>query len=200
MNLDVSGIASVQNVELRNMHFDIQETHLDRHHMSAAPKTVTLAADATVVLRYRLANNVAVNNTVVEKKYFGESVSGGIEPHRISVAGGAKTLYINNVSVPSGYSEAILRLTVSLYPDEDDKVGGHLSLDSITVNGTAIEAPIDWKGPKANRAERFFGVLDIPVPVELLQSTNTIAVDFRHNGELTVANLIVSEFTSEPNR
>jgi len=203
VNLNVAGInqQQVQNVEMRHMHFDAQSvTRLDRHHMNQPPRNLTLAGDATVVLRYTLSRNIAVNQHVNEVKYYGNSVSGGNEPHRINVAGGAKRVSINNVRVPSGYSEATLRLTVALFPGEDDIENGLLTIDSLTVNGVRVDTPIDWRGPKANSANRHFNTFEIPVPVSALASNNVINVDFRHHGEMTVANLVVKEFSTRPAR
>lgn len=203
VNLNVAGLAgSLQNVEMRSMHFSNseQETHLDRQHMKQVPKSLTLEADATVVLRYTMASSIAVNKNMVEKKYFGNSLSGGNLPHRISVNGGAKTVNVNNVSVPSGYAEAKLMLTVALFPGPDDVAGGVLSIDSLKVNGVAVTPPIDWRGPKINANEKYFNTLEIPVPVSALQANNVIEVDFHHNGELVVGNLIVKTFDATPAR
>ncbi|MCX2784533.1 carbohydrate-binding protein [Microbulbifer thermotolerans] len=203
IDLTVAGLnnAQLQNVELRNMHFDNNfDTQLERHHMKQMPTKVTLAADATLVLRYTLNSTIAINQSVDEKKYFGNSVSGGSVPHRISVAGGAKNLQVNNVSVPSGYAESQLRLTVALYPSQDDTPDSLLQIDTLTINGHTIETPIDWRGRKENSVERYFNTLEIPVPVDVLQKNNTISVDFRHNGELTVANLVIKEYTTTPVR
>ncbi|XPF95207.1 carbohydrate-binding protein [Colwellia sp. RE-S-Sl-9] len=203
INLSVAGVgnANINNVEMRQMYFvNEQETILDRRHMKTAPNTLTLSPDATVVLRYSLKSNININQVAQEVKYFGESVSGGSVPHRISITGGEKTLNINNVSIPSGSAEATLRLTVSLFPDADDKPGGFLTIDSLKVNGTSVDTPIDWRGPAENRNERYFATLEIPVPISVLQTNNKIDVNFHHNGELTVANLTVLGFSSQPNR
>ncbi|WP_341938301.1 hypothetical protein [Marinimicrobium sp. C2-29] len=203
IDLNVAGLGgnSVNNVELRQMYYPNDDSVLlDRRHMSQSPSTVTLEADGTVVLRYSSSANIAINHEVQEHKYLGESVSGGSEPHRISVNGGAVELNINDVQVPSGAAEAMLRLTVALFPAEDDIENGNLTLDSLTINGTEVEPPIDWRGPKKNNASRYFATLEIPVPVSVLQSNNQILADFRHNGELTVSNLTVWDFSTQPQR
>ncbi|WP_027330212.1 carbohydrate-binding protein [Marinimicrobium agarilyticum] len=203
VDLNVSGLGgnSLSNVELRQLYYPGDDSVLlDRRHMNQAPSTVTLEGNGTVVLRYSTNANIAVNEQVQEHKYFGDSVSGGSEPHRVSVAGGAVELNVDGVQVPSGAAEAMLRLTVALYPGEDDVEGGNLTLDSLTINGTAVETPIDWRGPKENSAERYFATLEIPVPVSVLQSNNQILADFHHNGELTVSNLTVWDFSTQPQR
>jgi agarase len=203
VNLNLHGLSlgNVSKVEMRDMHFDANhKTQLDRRFIDEAPSTVTLAPDGTIVLRYTMNNNVVVNEQVQEKKYFGNSVSGGSVPHRVSIAGGAVPVSIDNVQVPSGPAEAMLRLTVAMYMSEDDVPNGNLTINTLTINGVEVDTPIDWRGPADYQADRYFATLEIPVPVEVLQSNNDIQVDFRHNGELTVANLVVWDFTTSPGR
>ncbi len=174
-----------------------QDITLSNNTSNTAPSSVKLASDATMILKYEFANSVLINETSVETKYYGESVNGGAEPHRIEIANGDNTFQINGVDVPTN-GEAMLKITGALFDDDDDKAG-FLSIDKLTVNGTEVETPLDWRGTRQNRG-KYFGTLEIPVPVSALKSENTFNVDFRHVGEITVANLVVWDFSKAPGR
>ncbi len=188
----------VENVSIKHLFLQgEQDITLSNNTSNTAPTSVQLGADATMILKYEFADSVLINETSVETKYYGESVSGGTEPHRIEIANGDNTFQVNDVNVPTN-GEAILKITGALFDDEDDKVG-FLSIDKLTVNGVEVDTPLDWRGTRQNRA-KYFGTLEIPVPVSALKSDNTFKVDFRHVGEITVANLIVWDFSKAPGR
>ncbi|WNJ19053.1 Ig-like domain-containing protein [Pontibacter sp. G13] len=189
---------SIQNVKSRHMYLQgTDNIMLDETNLGSAPSSVLLQGDGTMILVYEFGGNITIDETSNEKKYFGESVSGGSVPHRINIAGGANTFNINGVSVPSN-AEVMLKITGALFNDDDDKVG-HLSIDELKVNGTVVPTPLDWRGTNQNRS-RYFGTLEIPIPANLIQTNNTIEVDFHHVGEVTVANLVVWEFSQAPGR
>ena len=48
----------------------------------------------------------------------------------------------------------------------------------VAFNGTAIPVPENWRGDGQDHRDRYFGVLEIPVPYELLQEDNLVSVTF----------------------
>ncbi|SHK69896.1 Por secretion system C-terminal sorting domain-containing protein [Reichenbachiella agariperforans] len=199
INLNMFGNRpTLQNVNTKHLYLQGTSTvKLDDTNASSAPSAVQLAADGTMILKYTYANNVTINQQSVEKKFYGEAVSSN---ERVDIQSGMNTFYVNDVAVPQDASkaEAMLRITVNLFDAEDDQVG-FLSIDELRVNGVAVEAPLDWRGGSQNRS-RWFGTLEIPVPVNLLQANNQIDVDFHHSGEVCVVNLSTWEFTTAPGR
>ena len=52
----------------------------------------------------------------------------------------------------------------------------------VKINGTTVAVPTNWKGSdQANRSD-FFGVIEIPFDISLLQSSNTVSVTFPDGG------------------
>ncbi|WP_010182125.1 hypothetical protein, partial [Aquimarina agarilytica] len=189
---------AIESVNIKHLFLQgEQDITLSNNTSNSAPEAVQLAADGTMILKYEFANSVTIDQTSVETKYYGESVSGGSEPHRIEVGGADSTFEINGVNV-SANAEVMLKLTGALFDDADDKEG-FLSIDKLTVNGEEVKTPLDWRGTRQNRA-KYFGTLEIPIPSNLVKKDNIIKVDFHHVGEITVANMIVWDFSKSPGR
>ncbi|KAA1243304.1 carbohydrate-binding protein [Aquimarina sp. RZ0] len=165
---------------------------------SNIPSTVTLKSDATMVLKYTFANNVNINQTSVEKKFFGASVSNN---QRVPINNGDNTFSVNGVTVPqnANNAEAMLKVTVNLFDAPDNDPNGFLSIDKFVFNGVEVETPIDWRGTQQKRS-RWFGTLEIPVPANLVRTNNTATIDFRHVGEVCVVNLVTWDFSKKPGR
>ncbi|WP_219008623.1 carbohydrate-binding protein [Aquimarina litoralis] len=162
------------------------------------PSTVTLRADATMVLKYTFANEVNINESSTEKKFYGASVS---NDQRVEIQSGDNTFFVNGVEVPQNpdNTEAMLKITANLFDAADDVENGFLSIKKLVFNGVEVETPIDWRGGRQNRS-RWFGALEIPVPANLVRQNNTIVIDFQHVGEVCVVNLLTWEFTKKPGR
>ena len=84
---------------------------------------------------------------------------------------------INNVSINSnGFGEAVLRVGVG----RDH--GKSLKPTQVKNNNTTIEVPENWRGSDRKGRDSFFGVLEIPVPYNLLVANNTVSVTFSDEG------------------
>lgn len=189
---------NLQSVNIKHLYLSgVRDVRLDNTSQGSAPASVTLAPEATMILKYTYGSNVAINQTSVESKFYGASVGPN---QRTDIQAGDNLFYVNGVNVPQDASkaEAMLRITANLFDAEDGQVG-FLSIDKLTVNGVEIETPLDWRGGSQNRS-RWFGTLEIPVPVNLLQTNNTFAVDFHHSGEVCVVNLVTWDFSTAPGR
>ncbi|WP_422359621.1 Ig-like domain-containing protein [Reichenbachiella sp.] len=188
----------LQNVRTKHLYLSgIRDVMLDDTNATSAPASVNLAADGTMILKYTYASNISIDETSVEKKFYGEAVGPN---ERVDIAAGFNTFHVNNVTIPidASKAEAMLRITVNLFDAADDEVG-FLSIDELKFNGVVVEAPLDWRGGQQKRS-RWFGTLEIPIPANLIQTNNTIDVDFHHAGEVCVVNLSTWDFTTAPGR
>jgi agarase len=141
---------------------------LEDENIATDSKTVKLGAEATMILEYTFDNNVTIDETSNEKKYFATSYFKPI------VANQPNLFEIKDV-VKNTYGEAILR--VGLGRDH-----GKSLQPTIKINGTEINVPTDYRGYDQADKDRFFGLLEIPVPFGLIQEKNTISVSFSDNG------------------
>ncbi|GAB1855311.1 hypothetical protein MHTCC0001_01440 [Flavobacteriaceae bacterium MHTCC 0001] len=199
INLNFFGNTSntLENVTIKHLFLQGEDdVTLSQNLVTEAPSSILLAADATMVLKYKYTNPVTIDETSDEKKYYGQSVGGG-DLHRIDISGGDQIFQVNGVSVPDK-GEAMLKITGAFF-DSDQTPTGFLSIPKFQVNGTTVEAPYDWRGENQLRS-RYFGTFEIPVPIDLLQENNTFTVDFKHAGQVTVVNLVVWDFSVDPGR
>ncbi|PKQ61390.1 hypothetical protein BZG02_15635 [Labilibaculum filiforme] len=188
-----------KSVRMKHMYLKgASDVTLDDKTQNSAPASVVLNPDATMVLKYSYDGNIAINQTSTESKFYGNSV--GNNQH-VPIVSGDNTFYVNGLDVPSNIeqTEAMLRITGNFYDAPDNVAGGFLTIKKLSVNGTVVKTPIDWRGTQQLRS-RYFGTLEIPIPANLLQANNTITVDFQHAGEISVVNIVTWEFSKVPGR
>jgi len=65
----------------------------------------------------------------------------------------------------SSFGEAVIRVGLG-------RAHGKSLHPSVKINGTDLDVPTDWRGYDQNNRADFFGLLEIPVPYELLQNNN----------------------------
>ncbi|WP_299254338.1 Ig-like domain-containing protein [uncultured Aquimarina sp.] len=201
INLNFFGnTPGLQNVSSKHLYLSgVRDIKLDNTDLGgSAPSSVQLAGDGTMILKYTYANDVNINQSSIEKKFYGPDLSTN---QRVTIQNGDNTFFVNGVNVPPNpdQAEAMLRVTANLFNDDDDKPGGFLTIDKLLINGTEVETPIDWRGGSQLRS-RWFGTLEIPIPASLIQTNNTITIDFKHVGEVSYVNLSTWEFSKKPGR
>ena len=49
---------------------------------------------------------------------------------------------------------------------------------NIIVNGVSINVPSNWKGYDQSERDDFFGTIEIPVPIGIIQENNTVSITF----------------------
>jgi hypothetical protein len=50
------------------------------------------------------------------------------------------------------------------------------------MNGINIPVPFNWKGYDQANRKKFFGAIDIPIPIELIQENNNVDISFPDSG------------------
>ncbi len=162
----------------------------------AAPSSVTLKAEGTIVLEYVFDAPVTIDETSSEVKYYAhvdDVTTNDIK--RPIVKDQVETYTINGISVGT-HGEAILRVGVG-------RKHGFSLEPTITVNGNAIPLPENQKGGNQEDRPTFFGVLEIPVAYNLLQNgANTVTVTFddASGGHISSLSLQTFEFSKQINR
>ncbi len=186
------------SVRIKHLYLEgVRDIVLSDNTTNNIPSSVTVNPEATMILKYTFPNAVAVNETSVENKFYGEPVS---DDQRVNIQGGDNTFFVNNVDVPANpnQAEAMVKMTVTLF-DAPQTENGFLSLNKFTFNGVDVDVPFDWRGEQQFRS-KWFGALEIPVPASLVQRNNTIVVDFQHVGEVNIVNLLTWDFSKTPGR
>ncbi len=147
------------------------------------PSTLTLEANATMIIEYDFTDEVLVDQSSEEKKYYAKTYLQTIASSQDI------TFEIEDVSVPA-FGEAVLRVGLGRSHEKSLK-------PVISFNGETVEVPEDWRGYDQGTRSSFFGVIEIPIPVALLQTNNDITIDFDDNGgHVSSVTMQVWEFSS----
>jgi agarase len=68
---------------------------------------------------------------------------------------------------------------------------------NIIVNGVSINVPSNWKGYDQSERNDFFGTIEIPVPIGIIQENNTVSITFDDSdGHLSSLILTVESYDS----
>lgn len=169
INLNTFGNdAAVESLTVRHLSLVDDTTILDITEQDTDLTDISIDAEATMILVYTFADPVDINQGIVETKYYADEY---LQP---ILANTSNTFYINDLQLAED-GEAILRL--GLGRDHGDSLQ-----PTILFNGTEISVPRDYRGYNQRPRPRFFGVLEIPIPYELLQENNTISIHFDDSG------------------
>ncbi|WAJ71378.1 hypothetical protein [Catenovulum adriaticum] len=142
--------------------------------LTELPEALTLPAEATTIIRLEYANNIEVTESNTEKRYYATTYQQAINANQ------AINFTFDDVSV-NAQGEAVLRL--GLGRDHDKSLS-----PVVAVNGNLVSVPSDVKGydqkqgKTATGRPNFFGVIEIPVPYDQLQASNTVTVEFSDTG------------------
>ncbi|WOO42976.1 carbohydrate-binding domain-containing protein [Rubellicoccus peritrichatus] len=169
VNLDfASTLPGIQNVRIKRLkvYEDTPHEFTDTN-QSSAPGSITMVADETVVLEYTFQSTPQFSNNFRSQNYYTNKYLQAISANN--------TISFTFNGVQTGTGLAKLKMGIGRKHDKSKQ-------PIVTVNGTTVVVPNNWKGyDQANRSD-FFGVIDIPVPMSLLQSNNTVTVQFPDSG------------------
>ena len=177
--------AGLQNIEVKHTYADPAGNVILDHYATNELAAITLPASSTAVIKYVYASPVTQGEQSVESKYYATTY---LQP--IS-AGSPINFSITNVSTAAQFGEAVLRLGIG-------RAHGKSLSPTLLVNGTEVPVPADWRGYDQSTRPQFYGVLEIPVPYNLLQGNNTISVEFDDTGgHVASVALQVFEFSGD---
>ena len=160
-----------------------QIPRLEETHYNGAPSQVDVAANATMIIEYEFEHGLTIDQQSGESKYYATTYLKPITSNQ------EIPFQINSVNVPE-HGEAILRLGVG-------RDHGKTLNPQVNINGSAVEVPDDWRGYDQNTRSKFFGVLEIPVPIELIQTNNEVAIEFSDSGgHVSSVSMQIWEFSS----
>lgn len=136
---------------------------------TSAPEALSLDYGETVVLTYSFSEPIAFTNSIRSKKYYANTY---LQP---IVANQATSFAFDGVD--TGEGEAWLRVGVG-------RAHGLSLAPDITINGSSLPYSGDViRGYDQKNRDQFFGTLEIPVPLDLLQQgANEVSVSFSDNG------------------
>ncbi len=129
---------------------------------------INLGREATMILTYTFADELMVDESYVEEKIYADKYLQTIQSNQ------PITFQLNDLTTGE-FGEAVLRLGLG-------RNHGKSLQPEIKVNGTEIDVPNNWRGYDQANRDRFFGVLEIPVPHELIDNNTEVVITFPDNG------------------
>ncbi|GAL62672.1 T9SS type A sorting domain-containing protein [Algibacter lectus] len=187
IDLDVIEIDGLSIASLIKKHLYLDGSNLPQlleEPIAVNTSTVTLNAESTMILEYTFSNAILIDETTTETKYYATTY---LQP---IIANQTTNFQVNDV-LKSTFGEAVLRVGLG-------RLHGTSLQPTIKVNGTLIDVPENWRGDNQTQRERFFGVLEIPVPFSLIQADNTVSVEFGDTGgHISTLTLQVFNFSSD---
>ena len=171
INLNLNGVTNnpVESVKVRHLFNNGNGADLTTsNHTFDLNSSLEIQPEATMIAEYTFKNDVVIDENSNETKYYADKY---LQP--IS-ASDTNSFAIDGVSETKN-GEAILRIGVGR--DHNSSL-----TPEITINGTKIDSPVEYRGDDQLDRDRFFGVLEVKVPYDLIQANNTVDITFPDNG------------------
>ena len=170
LKLNLFGAADnpVQHVSVRHLHLVDNSVALDVIDHAEDIAEVQIDREATIILEYTFAGPVEIDQRSDEVKYYADDY---LQP---IVANQETIFHLDDVAL-GDHGEAVLRLGIG-------RAHGSSLRPTVAFNGTLVTVPDDFRGYDQRPRPQFFGVIEIPVPYELLQADNTVSVTFDDDG------------------
>jgi agarase len=187
LNTQWAGNNTLESVEVKHMHLKNNYPVVETTDFEEMPASITLGSEGAMVVKYTFTDPLEIPDTSSETKYYATTYLQEIHSHTDI------SFQMEDVSV-QGEGEAVLRLGIgrdhglSLSPD-------------ILFNDSMLIVPEDFRGDSQADRNNYFGVLEIPVPYDFLQTYNTLTVTFPDaGGYVSSVALQVFEQSAEPTR
>ncbi|MEM6698504.1 MAG: Ig-like domain-containing protein, partial [Bacteroidota bacterium] len=156
---------AIQNVKVKHLHLnDAGDAPVLEEENFSTLESVNIGGEGTIVIEYTFEEDLVIDETVEEIKYYANQYLTEIIPFA------EHTYQINGVS-KGETGEALLRLGMG-------RPHGTSLQPTVKVNGQVVEVPENYMGYDQLTRSTWFGVIQIPVPFYYLQEDNEITVQF----------------------
>ncbi|MGM8228678.1 Ig-like domain-containing protein [Cellvibrio sp. ARAG 10.3] len=212
VDMNFAGISgnAIKSVKMRHLYLDeaidddsnpangVGKPILADATLTNLPKSITIGADATVVLDIEYTNNINPIFNSEEKKYPAEPLTAN-PPYRVAAAN--VTAQVNGVPKPSK-GEAQLRVTGAFFMNGGIATGSSDSRVSLKINGNIVPIKTDWRGDESRRSGRSMATLEIPFDVSYLSASgsNNIELSTIAQGEVAAVSLQVWDMDTQITR
>jgi len=154
---------TIENIDVKHLYLDGEAPVLSETNYSDLP-SFELEPEASAIITYTYANDLTIDQTSNEIKYYAEEHLTPI------VAFGEQVFHINGVE-KSEYGEAYLRIGMG-------RDHGKSLTPIVKVNGQEIYVSDEYMGDDQSSRKRWFGLKEIRIPYYHLQEDNEISVRF----------------------
>ena len=147
-------------------------------------ETYGLKKNETVVLEYTFSEPIIFDNVIQSERYYSTTYLQPIQ------ANNPINFNFNNINLVGNSGYAMLAMSIGRKHDRS-------KLPTVVVNGVSIPVPSNWRGYNQIDRDDFFGTIEIPVPIDIIQENNSVSITFDDsNGHLSSLVLNVASYDS----
>ncbi|MDB2493199.1 T9SS type A sorting domain-containing protein [Flavobacteriaceae bacterium] len=147
-------------------------------------KTYGLKKNETAVLEFTFSEPITFDNVIQSERYYSTTYLQAIQ------ANNPINYNFNNVDLVGNSGYAMLAMSIGRKHDRSKS-------PTVIVNGISIPVPSNWKGYNQIDRDDFFGTIEIPVPLNIIQENNSVSITFEDsNGHLSSLVLNVATYDS----
>ena len=174
----------IAELKIRRLYLDesTQAPVLEEEVLDPAQEQLTLKGEESVLLEYSFNAPVRFEDSVYEDRFYAQENLLPIQPNQP-----LSFTFRDLPLVDKG--EAILRISVG-------RSHGKSLTPQLKVNGNAVEVPTDWFGYDQQTRNDFYGMIEVPVPLDYLSGNTNISLTFPDAGG-RVASAVFSISSSE---
>lgn len=170
IDLNLLGLHSntIDKVDMKQLYLKGDGCEIEEQAFTDAPQTVILESEGTIILKYTFSQDVAINETSTERKYYSDAYLKPIESDK------TESFRFSGIE-KSQYGEATLRIGIGRIHGKDLK-------PQVVVNGTKIDVPDNYRGDDQEDRATFFGVLELEIPYIIITENTQVDITFPDNG------------------
>lgn len=182
----LNSLSNVKSVTIKKLKIFLDKSPIyEEYTQTTLPETLDLLEGETVMFEIEMESSPVFTNAIRSQKYYTSKHLQTI------VANQTYSFQFNGVALGTGQGEAILRMGIGRKHNKS-------KAPIVKVNGTIVTVPTDWKGYDQANRDDFFGTIEIPVSMELIQENNTITIQFPDSdGRISSLILDIAQFDNE---
>lgn len=136
--------------------------------LSSIPQEITLIPSEMMILECKTNSTIQFVNQISSRRYYSLN-------HLQKIQGMTTAFIFNDVDLGTKKGRASLRMSIARDHDQS-------KTPTITFNGTELAIPENWAGGEQLSRDNFFGMIEVPVPIELLNTVSAANIRFPDNG------------------
>lgn len=162
-------LPSVENVTVKSLKiYKDKPAIYDEVTFYSMPQSIILEYGETVVIEVNYSSGIEYVQSNKKTRYYSTKYLQAIKKN-------TQISFTFNDVITSNYGYASLSMGIGRLINKSKS-------PIVLINGVQIQVPNNWKGYDQNNRNDFFGVIEIPFPIELLKNNNTVSIQFPENG------------------
>lgn len=164
-----AGTEGLQEVNIRSLKiFPLELPIYEEITQQEVLEKITLIPGETAVISFTFNDDIITSEEIRLKNYYSPNYIQSI------TANNTLTYNFDGVETSSG-GFATIRMSIARKHDRSKS-------PIVTLNGNAVFVPGNWKGYDQASRDDFFGMIEIPIPIALINTQNEISITFPDSG------------------